>query len=246
MKAKLVHPIWVNLPSVMALILLVIYIITNGPFPARVAVHFGTGGEPNAYGSPWFVFALVIGISILFIGISVLVDELWARQEKTKMFNWFSLLDDIVVGTMVGITLGYLAFLHHNDALFRFPWGYFGLVGGSTTASGSFFGNSAAVSSLPWDISRTGKRSLQGGYCPTFKGKFSFLLLGLPESSLYHDSNHCLTGCPAGSSGIILVQPTMDIPYTYYCRFTADNTLRGPTRSGYPAKRYYPLGNHGI
>jgi hypothetical protein len=49
------------------------------------------------------------------------------------MYNWFSLLDDIVVGTMVGITLGYLAFLHHNDALFRFPWGYFGLVGGSTT-----------------------------------------------------------------------------------------------------------------
>ena len=139
MKVKLVHPIWTKIPSLAALILLVVYLFTNGPFPARVAVHFGAGGEPNAYGSPWSVFGLVIGISVLFIGISVLIDELWARQEKVKMFNWFSLLDDIVVGTMVGITLGYLTFLHNNDALFRFPWGYFGLVGGSTTVLAVLF-----------------------------------------------------------------------------------------------------------
>jgi len=134
MKAKFVHPIWTNLPSFAALIVLVVAIFTNGPFPASVAIHFGTGGKPNAYGTPWSVFGLIIGISVLFIAISVIIDELWARQEKTKMFNWFSLLDDIVVGTMVGITLGYLAFLRHNDALFRFSWGYFGLVGGGTTA----------------------------------------------------------------------------------------------------------------
>jgi uncharacterized membrane protein len=66
MKVKFVHPIWTNLPSFAALIVLVVAIFTNGPFPASVAIHFGIGGKPNAYGSPWSVFGLIIGISVLF------------------------------------------------------------------------------------------------------------------------------------------------------------------------------------
>ena len=84
MKVKFVHPIWTNLPSFAALIVLVVAIFTNGPFPASVAIHFGIGGKPNAYGSPWSVFGLIIGISVLFIAISVIIDELWARQENNK------------------------------------------------------------------------------------------------------------------------------------------------------------------
>ena len=133
MKTKLVHPLWTNLPSIAAFVVLIVSIIIASPLPDRAPVHFSAGGEPNGYGSPWLAFGLTIGISVLFIILSIFLDEAWARQEKTKTFNWFSLMDDIVVGAMVGISLGYLAFLHHGDTLFRFPWQYLGMVGGAAT-----------------------------------------------------------------------------------------------------------------
>jgi hypothetical protein len=68
---------------------------------------------------------------VFFILLSAFLDELWARQEKVKTFNWLSLLDEIVVGAKVGITLGYLSFLQNGGVLFRFPWLHFWVVFGS-------------------------------------------------------------------------------------------------------------------
>lgn len=132
MKTKLVHPLWTHLPAIAALVVLVVYIINASPLPVRAPVHFGFNGEPNAYGSPWSVFGLIIGLSVFFILLSVFLDELWARQEKAKTFNWLSLFDDIVVGAMAGINIGYLVFLRHSDGSFIFPWNYLGLLGGSS------------------------------------------------------------------------------------------------------------------
>jgi len=131
MKTKLAHPLWTHLPAIAAFAILIVYIITSGPLPARVPVHFGLGGEPDAYGSPWSVFGLIVGLSVFFILLSAFLDELWARQEETKAFNWLSLFDDIAVGVMVGINLGYLAFLRQSGGSFGFPWDYLSLVGGS-------------------------------------------------------------------------------------------------------------------
>jgi hypothetical protein len=107
------------------MIVLIIYLIMALPLPAEAPLHFSFGGEPDRYGSPWEVFGLLIGLSLFFILLSVLLDELWARQEKTKTFNWLSLLDEIVVGSMTGISIGYLAFLDNGASLFDFPWRYF-------------------------------------------------------------------------------------------------------------------------
>jgi len=132
MKKKLVHPLWTHLPSVVALIILVIYILTTGPLPAEAPVHFGFSGEPNRYGSPWEVFGITIGLSVIFILVSILFDELWARQEKAKSFNWLSLMDDIFVPFMAGVGLGYLSFLKSGDDSFSFPWAYaLPMVGGA-------------------------------------------------------------------------------------------------------------------
>jgi hypothetical protein len=132
MRIKLVHPLWTHLPSIVALIILVIFILTAGPLPAEAPVHFGFSGEPNRYGSPWEVFGITIGLSVIFIIISGLIDELWARQEKTKSFNWLSLMDDIFVPFMAGVSLGYLSFLKSGDDSFTFPWAYaLPMVGGA-------------------------------------------------------------------------------------------------------------------
>ena len=48
-------------------------------------------------------FALqVFPISLFFIGLSIFGDELWARQERRKTFNWMSLFDEAVVGFIIG------------------------------------------------------------------------------------------------------------------------------------------------
>jgi hypothetical protein len=132
MKVKLAHPLWTHLPSIVALIILVIFILTAGPLPTEAPVHFGFSGEPNRYGSPWEVFGITIGLSVVFILISVLIDELWARQEKAKSFNWLSLMDDLFVPFMAGVSLGYLSFLESDDESFTFAWVYvLPMVGGA-------------------------------------------------------------------------------------------------------------------
>jgi uncharacterized membrane protein len=52
MKIKLAHPLWTNLPSLAALVALIVGIIISSPLPGRAPVHFSAGGAPNAYGSP--------------------------------------------------------------------------------------------------------------------------------------------------------------------------------------------------
>ena len=136
MKTKIVHPLWTHLPAVIALIIMVLYALVPGPLPANAPVHYGSNGVPDDYGSPWWVFGLVTGLSILFILISGFIDELWARQEKKKAFNWLSLMDEVTVGAMVGINLGYFAIVRDEGSLFSFPWGLLGLVGGGATILG--------------------------------------------------------------------------------------------------------------
>ncbi len=89
MKIKLVHPLWTHLASISALIALIAGIIVSSPLPGRAPTHFGFDGKPNAYGSPWLAFGLTIGISVLFIILSIFLDEAWARQEKQKYSTGF-------------------------------------------------------------------------------------------------------------------------------------------------------------
>jgi len=121
MKIKLVHPLWVHLPSLAALVLLIIRLTTTNIPSGKVAIHFDSKGLPNDYGSAWFSFGLAIGLSILFIGISIVLSEVWAREEKKKTFNWLSLFDNITVPFLVSVSLGYLEYLKTNAATFVFP-----------------------------------------------------------------------------------------------------------------------------
>ena len=108
MKLNLSHPLWTHIPSVASLAVLIVALISAGTLPADAPVHYGPGGQPDRYGSPWAAFALIVVLSIGFIILSAWLDELWARQEGRKTFNYFALLDDITVGAMAGQGLGYL------------------------------------------------------------------------------------------------------------------------------------------
>jgi hypothetical protein len=121
MKNKLLHPLWTHIPALGALIFIIVYTIAMGPLPATAPIHWDFSGNIDGYGSPYLGFWITVGLSILFIGISIIFDELWARQEKKKTFNWFSLFDELTVGFLVGVQTGYLQFLK-NGGPFSFPW----------------------------------------------------------------------------------------------------------------------------
>ena len=121
MRPALTHPLWTHTPAAIALAIVIGALISAGPLPTEAPVHFGPGGQPDRYGSPWEVFGLTIGLSLGFIVLSAWLDELWARQEARKTFNYFALLDEITVGAMAGQSVGYLRLLGETTITYARP-----------------------------------------------------------------------------------------------------------------------------
>ncbi len=136
MKTGLKHPLWIHLPAVAALIVFCVYVFRVLPLSGRVPIHFDTAGIPNSYGSPWLVVGLTIGLSLLYIAISFVLDDMWASQERKKTFNWLTVMDDVIVGAICGAGIGFLLYLESGSELFSFPWGWMlGLGGGGLILS---------------------------------------------------------------------------------------------------------------
>jgi hypothetical protein len=134
MKTKIIHPLWIHLPAVMVILALIIITLLSGPMPEQAPIHFDSSGQPDSYGSPLIVVIMILLMMVLFLAISGMIDELWARQEKKKTFNWLSLFDDFIVGGLGGVTIGYLGVLSESTPVFEFPWLEVVLVCGLATA----------------------------------------------------------------------------------------------------------------
>jgi len=122
MNRRLYHPLWTHIPAALISMLMIILAAIFIPASNAAPVHFGLDGRPDRYGSPWEVAIGLIGLSILYIGTSVVIDELWARQEDRKTFNWMSLFDEISVGALLGFELSYIAMLSSGRNLLPSPW----------------------------------------------------------------------------------------------------------------------------
>jgi len=124
MARRLVHPWWGHLPAVTLFAGFVVFALsTSARWPARVPLRLSWGGSLVMSGSPWIAFGLVAAIGLIFLGLGVLVDELWARQEGRKRFNAFALLDDVAVGWLVGTQLGMTLAMLQAPATYGNPWG---------------------------------------------------------------------------------------------------------------------------
>jgi hypothetical protein len=134
--SKLRHPWWTHLPALGAVVLFIVYLIRDWPLPGHAATHFDASGLPNGYGSPWMVVGLTLGLSLLMIGISALLDELWARQERRKTFNWLSLLDEVTAGFMCGSAVSFMDYVKSGAERFLFPWDYALIFGLGAVALG--------------------------------------------------------------------------------------------------------------
>jgi hypothetical protein len=122
MKSKLVHPLWTHLPAFLLILVAVFFTIKALPLPDPAPIRFDLSGQPNTYGSPWIGSSLLLGLSVGFLVLSSWLDELWARQEKKKTFNWMSLFDEFAIGSMCGVQIAYVNMLASPQKVFPFPW----------------------------------------------------------------------------------------------------------------------------
>jgi len=122
MRRRLYHPLWTHLPALVLLAAVLWKLWRLSPLPAHVPWHFSLSGRPDRWGSPWEAAALV-GMMAGFIVLSAVLDELWARQEGRKAFNWLSAMDELSVGLMAGMMWGHLDFVVSGAERFALPWG---------------------------------------------------------------------------------------------------------------------------
>ncbi|MBN1857443.1 MAG: hypothetical protein JW846_10890 [Dehalococcoidia bacterium] len=122
MKARFSHPLWIHLPSVVALCAFLWMLGTSGPLPTDAPIHFRFGGEADQFGSPLPVIFTIVFISAFLIGISVSGAEQWARNETKKTFHYASLFDDVFVGLLAGMGIAYLRLITTGGEAFPFPW----------------------------------------------------------------------------------------------------------------------------
>jgi len=124
MKRRLIHPLWTHIPAATLLIGFVVLFLAKLPdWPSRIPLQIGWSGEPTRWGSPWIAFGLVVALGLFFLALTVFLDELWARQESHKRFNFLSLLDELVVGFLVAIQVAFLDAAAGGAATYRLSWG---------------------------------------------------------------------------------------------------------------------------
>lgn len=130
MKRTIKQTWWTHFPAVAVFLAFGVYLVRALPLPARAAVHFNTDGIPNGYGSPLMALGIIFGLSLMYITISCITDDVWVSQERKKTFNWLAIMDEALVGFLCGVGIGYLRYLESGDATFTFPWAWVLVLGG--------------------------------------------------------------------------------------------------------------------
>lgn len=123
---RLYHPPWTHIPAASALGVII--------YGAPRTIRPTRGEAVSPFDNSLVGLAIGVGLSLFFIALSVFIDELWARQESRKTFNWMSLFDEVTIGLLGGIELGQIRMLSVGGHASRFPWIDVLIVTGLVTA----------------------------------------------------------------------------------------------------------------
>jgi hypothetical protein len=107
------HPWWTHLPAIVLALVSVGLLASVASLPGPAPVHFGFHG-PDRWGSPLEVpFAFALACFVVFT-VSFAIDGLWAQSERGgKRFNFFCILDELVMAFLLGATVSYVDWRHH-------------------------------------------------------------------------------------------------------------------------------------
>jgi hypothetical protein len=131
------HPLWTHLPAALMIVGSVVVLLAAGPWPDKVPVHFGAGGRPNRWGSPWELAIFLVLLPAALMAGSAVLDEMWARYESRKSFNWMALVDECMVSFSAGFAVGYALSLPSFKDLWTVAlefWAIFGVAGVAAAA----------------------------------------------------------------------------------------------------------------
>ena len=132
---KLHHPWWTHLPGAACVAVSAVALMLAHP-PARVPLQFGWSGEPNYWGPVWVMWIALVGLPLATLVGSVVTDEIWARQEQHRQFNWIAIFDEVLLGFFLGITLVVAPQLSSPHPVLKGYWGIsFGLSVAATAAA---------------------------------------------------------------------------------------------------------------
>ena len=115
------------MPAVVLLGIVVAVVVRAWPLPASVPVHFDLAGRPDRFASPWVA---VLGFTLLPLAViiaGIFLDEVWARQERRKRFNWVSLIDELIVGIIGAGAVDYFPRVAGGQTNIAPPWRMMGL-----------------------------------------------------------------------------------------------------------------------
>lgn len=129
--------VWTHLPAVALWIGFIVWFLSRrAEWPSRVPLQIDWSGQVTSWGSPWLALGLVAGLGLFFIALTVLLDELWARQESRKRFNFLSLLDEFLLSLLVGIQSSLLISSTSAPSAYRISWELTSLVVGGAVLLG--------------------------------------------------------------------------------------------------------------
>ena len=115
--------VWTHLPAIGLWIGFVVWFLSRkSEWPGRIPLQVDWSGQVTSWGSPGLVFGLVAGLGLFFISLTFLLDELWARQESRKRFNFLSLLDEFVLSLLVTIQGSFLLESVRGPDVYHTPW----------------------------------------------------------------------------------------------------------------------------
>jgi len=104
MNLKLHHPFWTHLPAAAMVLLMLVALAQVISLPDAAPVDSGAWEKPDRWSAAWGIAGVIL-MSLYWIGITVVWDELWARSEDRKRFNCQSLMDELVIGLTGGALL---------------------------------------------------------------------------------------------------------------------------------------------
>jgi len=129
--------LWTHLPAVGLWVGFIIWFVSRRAlWPSRVPLQVDWFGNVTSWGSPWLAFGLVIGLGLFLIALSVLLDELWARQETRRRFNFLSLLDEFVLSLLVAIQGSSLLASARGSSAYGIDWQTTSLIVGGALLLG--------------------------------------------------------------------------------------------------------------
>jgi len=119
------HPLWTHFFGMVAVVLAGFMLWRAWPMlPARIPMQFDFSGQQIRMGSHWELLG-ILALMLFYLLGSIFLDELWARQEREKTFNWLALIDELLLGGLAGLLWGYIfAYMTKGfgQMTFHFPW----------------------------------------------------------------------------------------------------------------------------